>query len=66
MKSRKFPLTERLLIAIGLLMTTTPQFIKHYIPLPDFILGFIVGIGLALEITAFVRLKKAKNAEVNC
>jgi len=64
MKNRKFPMSERLMIAIGLLMTTTPQLIKHYIPLPDFVLGCIVGIGLALEITAFIRLKRAKNAGV--
>jgi len=57
---------ERLLIAIGLLMTTTPQLLKHYLPLPDFALGFIVGIGLALEITAFIRLRRMKNADTAC
>ncbi len=66
MKNKRFPLTERLLIAIGLLMTTTPQLLKHYITLPDFALGFIVGIGLALEITAFIRLKRMKDAQLNC
>ena len=57
---------ERLMIAIGLLMTTTPQLLKHYLTLPDFALGFIVGIGLALEITAFIRLKRIKNDEAIC
>ncbi len=66
MKNVKFPLTDRLLIAIGLLMTTTPQLLKLYLPLPDFFLGLIVGIGLALEITAFVRLKRTKNADAAC
>ncbi|WP_448697392.1 hypothetical protein ACFGVR_12220 [Mucilaginibacter sp. AW1-3] len=66
MKNTKFPLTERLLIAIGLLMTTLPQLIKHYITLPDFVLGFIVGIGLALEIVAFIRLKRVKQSNVVC
>jgi len=64
MKNKKFPLTDRLLITIGLLMTTLPQLIKHYIAVPDFFLGFIVGVGLALEITAFIRLKRFKNTEV--
>jgi hypothetical protein len=64
MKNKRFPLTERLLIAIGLLMTTTPLLLKHYTTIPDFFLGFIVGIGLALEITAFIRLKRAKNAQL--
>ena len=66
MKNKKFPLTERLLIAIGLLMTTTPQLIKQYLPIPDFALGFIVGVGLALEITAFIRLKRIKSARLEC
>jgi len=66
MKNKKFPLTERLLIAIGLLMTTVPQLIKYYIAIPDFFLGFIVGLGLALEITAFIRLKRAKSAQLEC
>ncbi|OCX54446.1 hypothetical protein BEL04_09395 [Mucilaginibacter sp. PPCGB 2223] len=66
MNNRKFPMPERLLIAIGLLMATTPQLLKHYLHLPDFVLGFIVGIGLALEITAFIRLKRIKSAQAKC
>lgn len=66
MNYKKFSLTDRLLIAIGLLMTTTPQLLKQYLPIPDFALGFIVGVGLALEITAFIRLKRAKNADAIC
>jgi len=62
MKNRKFPMPERLMITIGLLMTTTPLLLKHYTTIPDFFLGLIVGIGLALEITAFIRLKGTKKA----
>lgn len=66
MKNRKFPLPERLLIAIGLLMATIPQLIKHYITLPDFVLGFTVGTGLALEIVALIRLKRIKTPDQTC
>jgi len=58
----KFPLAGRLMFAIGLLMATLPQFLKSYIYIPDFLVGFIVGVGIALEITAFIRLKRAKDS----
>lgn len=62
MKTKKIPRKERLLIAIGLILTTTPQMLRSYTTLPDFILGAFVGIGLVLEITAFIRLKRARLA----
>jgi len=62
MKNRKLPKPERLLIATGLLMVTIPQLLKIYIHIPDFMLGALAGSGLGLEIMAFIKLKKLKNA----
>ncbi len=47
------------LMAIGLLLVVLPIFINNFIKVPDFLRGLLMGIGIVLEIWAFVKLKKA-------
>lgn len=58
MRTKGLLLTERMLIAIGLLLVVLPQVLRYHIHISDFMLGTIIGIGLALEITALIRSKK--------
>jgi len=55
---KKLPWRVRLLICSGLLMATLPNVFAEYIHLPDFLRGFIIGVGLAVEISGFIVLKR--------
>jgi hypothetical protein len=63
---KKIPFPERALICIGLLLATLPQLFKEYIPIPDFLRGLLAGVGLGMELTGFIMLKKRRRAETNC
>ncbi len=58
-KQLAFPM---LLISIGLLLVVLPILINNFIKIPDFLRGLLMGIGLIMEITALVMLKKGANA----
>jgi hypothetical protein len=49
------------LVAIGLLLITVPTLLRDFIPVPHFWSGFLVGVGLVIEITGLVKLKKEKD-----
>ena len=50
------------LMAIGLLLVVLPTFINNFVKTPDFLRGLLMGIGIVLEIAAFVKLKKGPAA----
>jgi len=49
------------LMAIGLLLVVLPTFINNFVKTPDFLRGLLMGIGIVLEIAAFVKLKKTSD-----
>jgi len=48
-----------LLLPIGLLMITVPFWLKKFVPLEDWLQGFIMGVGMGLEIVAIMYFVKA-------
>lgn len=63
---KKHPVHIRLLIAGGLLMVTMPLLLKQYIHIPDFIYGFLAGMGIVFEITGLILMKKRRKKEYSC
>lgn len=53
---------EMLLIAIGLLLSTSSTLVNDWVHLPDFFRGFLVGVGLAFEVFALILIAKRKRA----
>ena len=51
-----------MLVAIGLLLVVIPPLVNYWIPLPDFLRGAFMGIGIALEIIGLVRINKRRKA----
>ena len=48
----------------GLLLVTVSPAIGRYYQLPDFVTGFLTGLGLMLEVVAFIRIRRDKS--VSC
>jgi hypothetical protein len=61
MASKEFR-PELKIIAIGLLLVTVPFVVNDWVPIPDFVRGALMGIGIALEIIGLVRMNKRKKA----
>jgi hypothetical protein len=51
---------ERILLAIGLLLLTAHYFIDPFFSMPDYLRGFLVGIGFGLEIIALIRMNRIR------
>jgi hypothetical protein len=62
MTTKKQLVFPMLLISVGLLLVVLPILIKAFIKVPDFLRGMLMGIGLVMEITAVVILKKKSDA----
>lgn len=60
MKRNIIPKPALVLLIIGLLMTTTTPIIYRYFSMPDFLKGFINGLGLMLEFTALVKIQRSR------
>jgi len=58
MRVRKLPWRVRLLICSGLLLGTLPNVFAEYIHLPDFFRGFLIGIGIVLEISGLIVMRR--------
>jgi hypothetical protein len=58
MKRTKSSRRATILIAIGLLFTTTPLLLKDYINISDFFRGVLPGVGIGLMITALIIQKR--------
>jgi len=63
MKIRRLPWPERLFIACGLLLTTTPNLFNVYIKTPDFFRGALMGAGIVMETWGFIQLRRKRNAD---
>jgi len=60
------PKTARLLVSMGLLIVTLPMLFKEYVPIPDFARGFLLGIGLVMELTGVVLIVRNKKNITSC
>jgi hypothetical protein len=60
MKPNNTPKSAVTLLVIGLLMTSFTSIINRYFPLPDFLRGFITGLGLTFEVIALVKIDRSK------
>ncbi|WP_461451185.1 hypothetical protein [Mucilaginibacter sp.] len=59
---KKQPLYPRILISAGLLMVTMPLLFKEYLPIPDFVRGFLLGAGGVFEIAGIVLMKRSQKS----
>jgi len=48
------------LIAIGMLLVVLPTLFNDVVPIPQFVSGFMVGLGLWIEIIATIKLRREK------
>ena len=62
MTTKKQLIFPMLLVSFGLLLVALPILINAFIKIPDFLRGLLMGIGIVMEITALVMLKKKSNA----
>jgi hypothetical protein len=56
------PAIAKTVLAIGLLTTTLPTVTKDLIPIPDFVSGLVLGLGLGLQITGLILLRRRNNS----
>ena len=52
----------QLLLPIGLLIVCCTPLLNHYMPLPDFLSGFLQGVGLGLMLVVLIKKWKLKRA----
>lgn len=48
---------KRIFLFIGLLISSFSQIASHFIKMPDFVSGLLMGIGIGLMLLAFIRQK---------
>jgi hypothetical protein len=60
MKLNNVPKSALVLLITGLLMVTLPPIINRYFPLPDFLKGFLNGLGLTLEVISIIKTDRNK------
>jgi len=63
MKRNTIPKPALILLIVGLLMTTTMPVIGRHFLMPDFVKGFLTGLGLTLEFIALVKIQRSKKNE---
>jgi len=66
MRLQKLPRRISIMIAIGLLMTTTPPLINDWVHIPDFLRGVVIGVGFVLEIRGIMLANKWRKATRVC
>ena len=66
MKASKWSRRERILICVGILLTTSPILLKDVVGMPDFVRGFLAGLGITLEMAGIVRLNRKRRSEAAC
>ena len=47
-------------LIVGLLATSLTPIINRYWPMPDALKGFIMGMGLMLEVIAIIKIQRSK------
>ena len=58
MKRNTIPKSALALLIIGLLITTLTPVINSSFPMPDYVKGFLVGLGLMLEVIALIKIQQ--------
>jgi len=53
-------------VAVGLLLVTLPTLINDWVHIPDFVRGFLVGLGLVMEINGIVIMRKKRKVDSAC
>jgi hypothetical protein len=67
MKNKKMPKAALPYLIIGLLLVTTGASVSRYYHLPDFVTGFMSGLGLMLEFIAVIKIRNANGtAQSSC
>ncbi|CAM3853981.1 hypothetical protein MUGA111182_13245 [Mucilaginibacter galii] len=61
MKLNTIPKPALILLIAGLLMTTTMPIISKHFLMPDFVKGFMTGLGLTLELMALVKIQRNRS-----
>ena len=54
-----------MLLVSGLLLTSVVPIVNRYFPMADVIKGFLMGLGLAIEVVALVKMDRNKR-RVKC
>lgn len=54
-----------ILLVSGLLLTSVVPALSRYFPMPDFMKGFLSGLGITLEVIALIKSQRDKKA-VGC
>jgi len=57
---KKLTISAKAYLIIGLFILCTVQILRHYLTMPDFAAGALMGIGIGVEILALIKLNKAK------
>lgn len=61
------PKPALIMLIAGLLMTTMMPVVGRYFSMPDFVKGFMTGLGLTIEFIALVKIQRNKrNAYTTC
>ena len=61
MSSKQFK-PELRIISIGLLLVVIPFLVNDWVPVPGFLRGALMGIGIGLEIIGLIRMNKRNKA----
>jgi hypothetical protein len=64
MRFQKLPRRISVMIAVGLLMTTTPTLINDWVHVPDFLRGVMAGVGFVMEIRGIMLASRWRKARV--
>jgi hypothetical protein len=52
--------TVVILLVTGLFLTALVPIINRYFPMPDVLKGFLMGLGLCIEVIALIKIDKNK------
>ena len=66
MKRNTIPKTALAYLIVGLLITTIPFMISRYFAIADSLRGFLIGLGLSLEVIALVMIQRSKKNTSRC
>ena len=66
MSLKKMPRQPMQFVAVGLLLVTLPTLINDWVHIPDFVRGFLVGLGLVMEINGIVIMRKKRKVDSAC
>jgi hypothetical protein len=58
MKIQQQPFYLRSLFSLGIILTVLPVAIRDWVTMPDFFRGIITGLGLGIEVTAFIIISR--------